>query len=237
MSGGGGSQYSGTSNNQGYGMGYQPQSMNPQFRGAMGYGANRAAQMPNPGRYPNPYNGPQYPSGGPDQVVQSIGSPASVFGKGGQPTYSSGQPEAISDPASVFGKGTPPQFTSPDGYAPAISDPASVFGKGVPPDVSQTFQTRPMETGGMSPAPQAPQPQNTAAQMNAFSNSIASFQNPYGFSQQQLGPSFNPVGSPQGGFFNGNNYVANVGNARNGLDRMSRLGLNWNGQPFGKIGA
>jgi hypothetical protein len=83
-------------------------------------------------------------------------------------------------------------------------------------------------TGGVTPQDGFNSPQamlkNTA--------SVAGFQNPMGFTRQQLGPSFNPQGSPQGGYFNGNQYVPNVGNFRNGLDELARWGQNWNGAPL-----
>jgi hypothetical protein len=80
---------------------------------------------------------------------------------------------------------------------------------------------------------QPPQTANNILPGISQTPTAGGYANPWGFSQQQLGPSFNPGGSPRGGYF-GNNmqYVPNVGNARNGLDDMARWGQNWDSQPF-----
>lgn len=116
---------------------------------------------------------------------------------------------AISSPASAFGIGANP--TQNLGTRPmedrAVASPASAFG------IGQNPMAPPMPQG---PAPQAPQQNmmNTPWGMQALAS---------------LGPSFNAVGSPQGGYFQNNKWTPNVGNARNGLDVLNRFGMNWDG--------
>jgi hypothetical protein len=146
-------------------------------------------------------------------------------------------------PASIFAR-QPQQAPQ----ATPIGDGFQTGGM-MPANIAQQFTTRPMQQpqaqpmdSGLhpyqpqqQPMPQAqPMPgQNpNAAQMNAFSNSIASWQNPMGMQQAQMQRiGMNPQGSAQGGYFQGNSYVPNVGNQKNGLDDLARWGMNWDGSP------
>jgi hypothetical protein len=114
----------------------------------------------------------------------------------------------------------------PQTAGPSMNEGALNQGMNKPMMLPQSSDQAP--TGGVTPQDGFNSPQamlkNTA--------SVAGFQNPMGFTRQQLGPSFNPQGSPQGGYFNGNQYVPNVGNFRNGLDELARWGQNWNGAPL-----
>jgi hypothetical protein len=282
MSGGGGyGQYGSGSMNRGGMTNYQPRSQNPQFQNAMAYGGNRAAQMPNPGRYGNPYNG--MPQQQPPQQPYDISDPIGIFRPHGQMPQAApsggGEMTGGMTPASIFARqpqqapqATPigdgfqtggmmpaniaQQFTTrPMQQAPQATPMGNPFEMarannmpGGPASASQLDalqgslpQQQPMDSGlhpyqpQQQPMPQAqPMPgQNpNAAQMNAFSNSIASWQNPMGMQQAQMQRiGMNPQGSAQGGYFQGNSYVPNVGNQKNGLDDLARWGMNWDGSP------
>jgi hypothetical protein len=97
------------------------------------------------------------------------------------------------------------------------------------------------QTGGMHPyqPPQFQQPtptQNPSAMLQNTQN-VASWGNPMGMQQAQMQRiGMNPQGSAQGGYFDGNRYVPNVGNQKNGLDDLARWGMNWNGTSNGPVG-
>jgi hypothetical protein len=261
MSGGGGyGQYGSGSMNRGGMTNYQPRSQNPQFQNAMAYGGNRAAQMPNPGSYYNPYNGMPAPQ--PPQQPRDISDSPWAFGKDRAPQMPQATPNDMRIPPNEERTGgmmpayIAQQFTTrPMQQAPQATPMGNPFEMarannmpGGPASAAQLDalqgslpQQQPMDSGlhpyqpQQQPMPQAqPMPgQNpNAAQMNAFSNSIASWQNPMGMQQAQMQRiGMNPQGSAQGGYFQGNSYVPNVGNQKNGLDDLARWGMNWDGSP------
>ncbi len=205
-----------------------PQFNSQAYTGGQNYFNNRMMQMPGFG--PRSYG---------------------AFGRTMQPaSYQGGDAPPISDPPGPF----VPQQPQPQQAPQAMSDPAWVFGKGIPPaqpvQAPQTFDARPAPGNDVMPGVGSPpsafgvgqamsqpaQPMQNSLVAQAGAN-IDQWANPYGFNRQQLGPSFNPFGSPQGGYFNVNQYVPNVGNFRNGLDELARWGQNWNGMANGKVGA
>jgi hypothetical protein len=158
------------------GMGYQPQSQNPQFRGAMNYGGQRAAQMPmfrqgQPGAYgaSGSFQWPSMPAGGP--APNSSGETYLPVPNMRDPSTWRGtpQPQSYGSPASVFGKGSGAPMlqdanaqqyqTRPMQQDQAIGSPPSAFGFG--PSAGYVGQT-------MSPPAQS-QPMNNQGQplMNA----------------------------------------------------------------------
>ena len=253
--GGGNSQYGSGGGMPMYrGGGYQPQNQNATFRNALNYGNQRLGMMPGfqggqPGQYgriggqwglqpqdgrygtqpPPPNSGfaPQTGGGMPASEALNGGRPAGARSWGGR-DYVYGEPDSPGQPPSsptILPDGPINQPRTPVNLAPLsqtqsmLQNTASVAGFQMP----QSLQSQP---------PQQPQTANSLPGIGQ-TPTAGGYANPWGFSQQQLGPSFNPGGSPRGGYF-GNNmqYVPNVGNARNGLDDMARWGQNWDSQPF-----
>lgn len=209
--------------------GFQQKNFSPVLNGALNYGQQRAWLMPGFKSGPMGQYGasgsqpwPTGPDGNPITIPPPLPPrPPPLPPRNARVDFPQWEDKQIGSPPSAFGFGTPPVAqqlnTRPAEYT--AQDPSSAFGVGQA--MSPPVQAQP--TVAQNP---------NAAMMNAFSNQIASFKNPMGLTQQQLGPSFNPVGSAQGGYFNGNQYVPNVGNPRNGLDNMARWGQNWNGAPL-----
>lgn len=149
---------------------------------------------------------------------------------------------AIASPASAFGKGQmPTQYETP-----GVNPMGSPSGDAAPMDTDYSVLRadpgmKPMRTGDMNPgyvgqAMSQPAQQSTTQAALANTNAVAAY-NPWGQTQQQLGPSYHPYGSPLGGYFRpDNSYVPNAGNAMNGMDTLARFGLNWRGMPAGPIG-
>jgi hypothetical protein len=199
-----------------------PNDMLAQYRGMRGgidYGPSQEQVPPGMGGRFDQYRG--LAGSNPNGVTEG----GSLNLGGGQPSWY-GQPQTggmtpaegfINQPRMPVNLAPPQQNLAQQNYN-------SVAGFQMP----QSLQSQPQQS----------QPQSSGMFANVLPGisqtpTAGGYANPWGFSQQQLGPSFNPGGSPRGGYF-GNNmqYVPNVGNARNGLDDMARWGQNWDSQPF-----
>jgi hypothetical protein len=231
MSGGGNSSYGSGGGMPLYSGGYQPQSQNQQFRSAMAYGNNRAGMMPSlkqgqPGAYGR---GASSMSSIPPTPAQTGGNFGfDPFRPGGPGAGSGGMPDYVMDQPQTGGMmpaNVAQQFITKPMQAPSA----------IPNDmrIPQDSGLHPYQPQQSAPyAAQQAQPNPLASQANALSNSVASWQNPMGMQQAQMQRiGMNPQGSAQGGYFQGNSYVPNVGNQKNGLDDLARWGMNWDGSP------
>lgn len=179
-----------------------PMYSSPAYGQAQSYFSNRMGMMPGFQRRQNPgaFGGMGNPQVAPQEPPVGDSGLHPHTPQGSQPD------RAIASPASAFGIGQTFQQDRD------VASPASAFG-------IRPYENPQPEASYVGQAMTQPaQPQNNMMNTPWGQQALAS-----------LGPSFNAVGSPQGGYFQNNKWTPNVGNARNGLDVLNRFGMNWDG--------